>query len=257
MQARITGAALWLVVLACSAPGHGQTTDAEPRATREHAALAYDRGVSAYDHGDYAAAAQAFLTADALVPNDDALENAIRAARKAQSKPLLEEAGSRGLRRESAAPELGALAREALADAAAMGRAPAANAPASPGVPVVTSEPERSHATTRAPDSKESSRTWSPAVFYAGVGVTAVLTSLTVWSGIDALNAKARLPGTQADNDRVMAKAHRTDAFLVTTLLAAGATAYIGLKLTAFHARTELATSFSNEGATLALSRAW
>ena len=64
------------------------------------------------------------------------------------------------------------------------------------------------------PESEESPRTWSPVVFYTGVGVTAVLTSLTVWSGIDTLNAKAQLPGTQADNDRVMAKANRTDAFL-------------------------------------------
>lgn len=66
-----------------------------------------------------------------------------------------------------------------------------------------------------------------PAVFYTGVGATVVLAGLWTWSGIDTLNAKADLPkpSTQAKNDEVYGKAHRTTALMAGTLLVGGLTA--------------------------------
>jgi hypothetical protein len=72
-------------------------------------------------------------------------------------------------------------------------------------------------------------RSLSPAVFYVGTGITLALAGATAWSGIDTLNARARLPGTQSDNDAVMARAHRTDALLIGTLAVGAATATVGL----------------------------
>jgi hypothetical protein len=69
----------------------------------------------------------------------------------------------------------------------------------------------------------------SPPVVYAGAGITLALAAATAWSGIDTLKAKNRLPGTQSDNDDVMARAHRTDALLIGTVIAGVATTVIGL----------------------------
>jgi hypothetical protein len=76
---------------------------------------------------------------------------------------------------------------------------------------------------------RDEARPLSPPVVYAGIGVTLALAAATTWSGIDTLHAKNRLPGTQSDNDAVMARAHRTDALLIGTVLAGVATATIGL----------------------------
>jgi hypothetical protein len=254
---RLTGAAFLLIAVALSPSARSEPTSADRPNARERAATEYDRGVHAYDRGDYPVAAEAFLAADTLVPNDDALANAIAAARRAHDKRLLEETGTRGLLREHAAPELGELARAALVEAASIPdsfqaaastrSAPTPAATATPTLPTkapapppVTTERDRSHG-------------WSPAVFYAGAGVTLVLTSVIVWSGIDTLHAYHRLPGTQQDNDEVKAREHRTDALLAATLVAAGATAFIGLRLVAWSPRTELATSVSPRAAALTL----
>jgi hypothetical protein len=69
----------------------------------------------------------------------------------------------------------------------------------------------------------------SPPVVYVGAGITLALAAATAWSGIDTLKAKNRLPGTQSDNDDVMARAHRTDALLIGTVLAGVATTTVGL----------------------------
>jgi hypothetical protein len=55
------------------------------------------------------------------------------------------------------------------------------------------------------------------------------LAAATTWSGIDTLKAEDRLPGTQSDNDAVMARAHRTDALLIGTVVVGAATAAVGL----------------------------
>lgn len=247
MRAHTAATLLTLTGLVWPAPCRAQTSASADTATRQRAAAAYDRGVTAYDAHDYAAAARAFLDADALVPNDDALTNAVAAAREARERALLQAAGSRAAQREHA-PALIELGRAALAEAEALPSATDA-APAAASAPTPQTLPQTPPATASvvaqpAPtnaDRRPDDRTWSPAVFYAGAGATLVLTGLTVWSGIDALNAKAERAGrSEHDNEAVMARAHRTDALLAATLVTAGASAYIGLRLVGWHARTEL-----------------
>jgi hypothetical protein len=247
-RARAIFGVVLLLGLTCAKTSHG-----EPSA-RERAAAEYDRGVSAFDRGDYPTAADAFLAADLLIPNADALENAISAARRTHDKRLLEATGTRGLSRANEAPELGELARAALAEAATLPD----DVPAPVALPAPAAEaPARPQTSTPPPASRTSdhagSRTWSPVVFYVSASATLVLTGLTVWSGVDTLAGRARLPGTQHDNERVMAHAHRTDALLAATLVTAGATAFIGLRLVAWGPRTELATSVRRDAAVFAL----
>jgi NADPH-dependent curcumin reductase CurA len=67
-------------------------------------------------------------------------------------------------------------------------------------------------------------------LFYAGAAGTALLGGLAIWSGIDTLDARGRLPGkTEEANDSVRARALRTDALLAGTLVLAAATTYVGL----------------------------
>jgi hypothetical protein len=257
-----TTATLLLLALVWTRPCRSETPAASGAATREHAATAYDRGVSAYNAGDYSAAARAFLDADALVASDDALENALAAARNARDRALLEEAGTRAVKREST-PELTKLGREALAAANAMTNGGQGSVPdTSAAVPAVSTPPvaaATAPATTTPPERADAhgTRTWSPAVFYAGVGATAVLTGVMVWSGVDTLVAKAKLPGPPGANDRVMARAHRTDALLAATLVTAGATAYVGLRLVAWNSRTEVKASVSPQSVALTLRGAF
>jgi hypothetical protein len=107
------------------------------------------------------------------------------------------------------------------------------------------------------PDAQTTPRSWSPASFYAGAGATLVLTGVMVWSGVDTLEAKGRLPGTARDNHDVMARAHRTDALLAATLVTAGATAFVGLRLVAWSPRTEVKASVSPRSAALSLRGAF
>jgi hypothetical protein len=257
IRAARTSAAFLLLGLVLSRPAQSEPNSAKQPSAREQAAAEYDRGVVAYDRGDYLVAAEAFLAADALVASNDALANAIAAARHTHDKHLLEEAGTRGLARAPTAPELGEPARTALLEAKALPDTTDAAAPsrAAAGTPVVVAPVPASAAPLSAPPTVEraSSHGWSPAVFYAGTGVTLVLTGLTVWSGIDTLDAKAKLPGPPGANDRVMARAHRTDALLAATFVAAGATAYIGLRLVDWNTHTEVATSLGPGAATLTL----
>ena len=61
-----------------------------------------------------------------------------------------------------------------------------------------------------------------------------MLGGLTIRSGIHTLAARNRLPGTTEDNDEVMARAHRTDALLVGSVLVGGLTTYAGLRWVAW-----------------------
>lgn len=66
--------------------------------------------------------------------------------------------------------------------------------------------------------------------FYAGLGLTVALAAATTWSGLDALAAKDALSAapSQDDIDDVLARAHRTDALLIGTGVAALGTAFLG-----------------------------
>lgn len=223
------------------------TSAAEPssKAQRERAAAAFDAGVDAYDKGDSAAAARHFLTADRLAPSDDALANALVAAQRSGSADLVHEAAERILSRPHVKPELSNAASAALTIVPANTPIAAVASPdPAPATPMVRSmsdsAPEAvsaSHDADVAPAAKP--HAWAEPVFYTGVGVTAVLTGLTIWSGVDTLSARNRLPGTQAENDSVEARAHRTDALLVGTVVAAAGTAYVGLRWVTWGAQSK------------------
>jgi hypothetical protein len=67
--------------------------------------------------------------------------------------------------------------------------------------------------------------------FFAGTGVTALLTGLTIWSGVDALAGKHALPSEpeQAQNDAVLGRARRTDVLLAGAALAGIGSAVLGI----------------------------
>jgi hypothetical protein len=241
------------------------------RSDRQRAADTYDRGVSEFDRGEYAAAAWTFLDADSIAENDDALENAIEAARRAKSKPLLEQAAVRVHAREHPAPSLENRLRDALNEVAAPTKEPAPLAAATPAPPpesrpLPTAAPagppppakpqvKRASAPSHASDAPDQpGRTWSPAVFYAGAGLSAVLLGITVWSGVDTLHARSEQPYTADERSSVYARAHRTDALLAATVVLSGATAYVGLRLVDWGDHTQVAASLQPGGASMAVS---
>jgi hypothetical protein len=221
--------------------GEHARADPKPDTPRERAARAYDDGVRAFERAEYAAAAERFLEADAAVPSTDALANAVSAAQRSGDRALLERAAKRAILREPEDPELARTARRMLAESAASPAA-AARTPAPDGVPATpaagagTSTTPGSAATATAPpdassprrDAVEADRSWPRGIFYAGVAGTAVLTGVTIWSGIDALEARGDLTGRQTQNDSVVARARRTDLLLAGTIVLAAATAYVG-----------------------------
>lgn len=101
-----------IVVCACLQAG---SAAAEPASDRQRAAAEFDRGVSLFEAADFEAAAHAFLEADRLAPNGEALANALVAGRKASSHLLVARAAERALTRDD--PGLVRKAREALAGA--------------------------------------------------------------------------------------------------------------------------------------------
>jgi hypothetical protein len=102
------------LVLTGVAPAHAEPS---PR-DQARAAQEFDSGVSLFEAAEYEAAARAFLRADVIAPNSEAVSNAIAAARKVNNHLLVAEAAERGISRQSADPGLGATARQALAEAA-------------------------------------------------------------------------------------------------------------------------------------------
>jgi hypothetical protein len=73
-------------------------------------------------------------------------------------------------------------------------------------------------------------------VFYAGLGLTAMATGVTVWSGFDALDKKRKLgePPSSKDRAELVRSVRRTDILLAGTTLLALTTAYVGWKLVDF-----------------------
>jgi hypothetical protein len=203
------------------------------RSERARAAEAYDRGIRAFDRGELATAARHFLEADALAPSKDALSNAVAAAAQARDRALLKEALERATKRRAAEPEL---AERALAAWAEFERTSAGNdtpTPVAAETSIVTAPPpppvEQAEPTIGTSGSGEG-ETRVPVLLYASAATTAVLAGLTTWSGLDALAARRRLPGSQAETDAVMARAHRTDALLAGTALLAGLTVVLGVR---------------------------
>lgn len=83
----------------------------------QRAGAAFDDGVARFKRADYEGAAKAFLLADELAPNPQAITNALAAARRANDFLTVATAAERVLARGDSGP-LGTSAREALADAA-------------------------------------------------------------------------------------------------------------------------------------------
>jgi hypothetical protein len=205
---------------------------AKNASTREQAAALYDRGVTLFEHADYANAARSFLAADAAAPNGDALRNALSAARRAQDPALVRAVADRGVAREPTDPELAALSRAALADLEPSPAATSARDSAVAPATEITAPPPAAPSPTPAPPDRPApaaERAWPRPVFYAGAVATGALVGITIWSGIDALHARAELPGTKQETDDVEARAHRTDALLASSLIVGAATAYVGL----------------------------
>jgi hypothetical protein len=80
---------------------------------------------------------------------------------------------------------------------------------------------------------------WPKAVFFAGAGATAVLTGLTIWSGVDAIQARDALPAVpeRAQNDAVLAKARRSDFLFAGAALCGVGTAIAGIAFTDWRGR--------------------
>ncbi|HYP89364.1 MAG TPA: hypothetical protein VEQ59_14455, partial [Polyangiaceae bacterium] len=83
---------------------------------------------------------------------------------------------------------------------------------------------------------------WSPAVFYAGAGLTAVLVGVTVWSGIDTIDNPGadKVKAVCASEDCQLyqdglGRQHRTNALVGVTLGVGAATAVIGIFATDWH----------------------
>src|SRR4030095_10408356 len=88
---------------------------AEPASDRvQQAAAAFDAGVAAFEREQFVLAARQFLRADELVPNTDALYNAITAGQRGNDDELVATAAERASSRDASAPELAARARATL-----------------------------------------------------------------------------------------------------------------------------------------------
>lgn len=121
-----------------------------------------------------------------------------------------------------------------------------------PAAPVVAKPAPTVTATASAPPAKSG---WPPTVVYAGAGVTAVLAGVAIWSGADALAAKDALPAVpyRAQNDDVIARAHRTDALIAGAAVAGALTVVAAVWLVSWDRpngkQTSVAVSTSPTGA--------
>ncbi|HEY6727464.1 MAG TPA: hypothetical protein VI197_25690 [Polyangiaceae bacterium] len=261
------------------------------------AAETYDAAVAHFERAEYAAAAKLFLEADTIHPSDEAMNNAIAAARQANDQLLVAQIALRVADRAGTAPELAARARQALAEAEVhlsrleLSCSPAPceldldGTPVTPGTihvvpgshrvsahvhdhtqshdlvssagatyrislaiveppppahpepgPTPMSASAQRESQSRAERDERHAAPLPPAAFYAAVAATGVVTGLTIWSGLDALDQKRELedPPSQASHDELVASVRRTDILLVSSVLLAAGTTYIGWKLVDF-----------------------
>jgi tetratricopeptide (TPR) repeat protein len=271
---------LGLALALASAGSAAGARAGEPGEDRKRAAAAFDEGIALYKRAEFAAAARAFLEADAQRPSATAILNAIGAAKRAGDHLLAAKTAEKAIARGDAVVE----ARAALADAATRlarlelgcdatpcalrldGEAASGASYVLPGThqieargPGAATAEERLVAAAgdtyrivlrpRAPAHQEvvapPRRGLPVAAFFTGLGVTAVLTGITLWSGLDALAAKHALPAspTQAQEDDVLARARRTDYLLLGTGLAGVGTIVLGAWLTDWSRRPPSASA--------------
>src|SRR5262252_6073533 len=103
--------------------------------------------------------------------------------------------------------------------------APPAPPPAPASTPPPAAPPAPPPAAPPAPPPAPTPQGLPSGVFFAGLGVTAVLGGVTIWSGVDAIRAKDALhEPMKADEDDVRARARRTDYLLLGAGLAGLAT---------------------------------
>jgi hypothetical protein len=116
---------------------------------------------------------------------------------------------------------------------AATARAAVPPAPTSPPAVAPSAVPKDEAAPAPTERRDERNKKLSPAVFYAGAGVSAVLVGLTTWSGLDTLAERRKYDRHDQtyDRDTVYAKMHRTDALLGASIVVSAVTAYVGLRL--------------------------
>lgn len=246
------------------------------------AAVLFDTGVEHFQHGQFEAAARAFLRADSLKPDSDTLNNALVAAQKSNEHLLVTHIVRRALDVHASDAGLVSRARTALAAAAShLAHVTFSCSPdpcqlyldgeevesgavyVNPGTHrLAAAAPEgtlRSQRVERretllagttyvfdlsldddrreGSDPATSSATADPVgepssspersirarkiVFYSAVSATALLASLTTFSGIDAMNANDALPERPSKDqvDRVDGKVLRTDVLLSSTIL--------------------------------------
>ncbi|MFT3771182.1 MAG: serine/threonine-protein kinase [Minicystis sp.] len=253
---------------------------AEPAAAdKQRAAAAFDDAVTKFNRAEFAEAARGFFEADRLAPSTIAITNAIAAARRANDHLLVARAAERAIARGDALVEARAALAEAATRLARLELScdvtPCAisvdGAPENGGAAWVLPGTRRVeakgaggtteervvcmagatykialHPTAPTPQPKEPikpAQTGLPrAVFFAGLGVTAVLAGVTTWSGVDALAAKRALPqdaAEQAQIDDVLSRAHRTNFLLLGTALAGAGTAVLGVFTELAHRRSE------------------
>lgn len=121
-------------------------------------------------------------------------------------------------------------------------------APTSPAAATMAQEPTEPAAAAAQPDpardqgSEKKSSGWSPTIFFVGVGVTAVVGGITVWSGIDTLNnpgsdkveEACKTPGKECDDlyQKGVDNQNRTNILIGATAVVGVATALIGILAT-------------------------
>jgi hypothetical protein len=110
-----------LVLLALSTPAQAEPVGdrrASEHIENQRARELFQAAVKDFQEANYVSAARLFLKADAMVPSDRAISNAIASARRANDHLLVVAASERALERSDASAELVASGREALAIAA-------------------------------------------------------------------------------------------------------------------------------------------
>jgi hypothetical protein len=260
---------LVLAALLAAAGRASPASAAEPSAAeKRQAAASFDDAVAKYNRADFAEAARAFLEADRLSPSTIAITNAIAAARRANEHLLVARAAERAIARGDALVEARSALAEAAAhlarlelscDAArcdlSVDGAPAEGAAyVLPGTHRLEARgdagagdeervvcvagttyrialhPAAAPAPPPAPAPAPAAPRGLPrAVFFVGLGVTAVLGGVTAWSGADAIAAKNALGpvSTQPLENDVLQRARRTDFLLLGTGLAGVGTAIV------------------------------
>ena len=207
------------------------------------AKLAYDEGTKAYGRGDFRGAAAAFARADALAPNDIALEAALDAAIKAHDPVLGRELLDRAKRTKAEGPLAESIrnAEREFPPDPPPAPAPATITPAAPAPPPMRAAPP--------PGPTGLSPIW----FVASSAVTAALGGATLYFALETKNLHDTFAsGACGTSGAAACRGLASDgarAQLVTNLLLAGTgvfavtTAVLGIAFTRWHAPVKVDAS--------------